>query len=57
MNLDTYLKYIHQVFDEFTVSLKQILFWYRESILKSLHWWVMTGCLLDWSSKVNFDLR
>jgi hypothetical protein len=32
-NLDTYIKYIHQAFDESTVGLKQILFKYRGGII------------------------
>jgi hypothetical protein len=33
MNLDTYIKHIHQIFDESTICLKRILFWYRGSII------------------------
>jgi hypothetical protein len=33
MNLDTHIKYIHQVFDESTIGIKRILFWYRGSTI------------------------
>jgi hypothetical protein len=32
INLDTYVKHIYQVFDESTICLKRILFWYNERV-------------------------